>query len=99
MNFENLNTIFSLFLIAILFPIALLPIVSEAIKAVTIRDTIKELNLKLSIIFLAIITPALPDNIPHISPTTSLQKLETLSAFLISLTAVLAPLTFLELFA
>ena len=40
-------------------------------------------------------TPIDPDITPHISPNTSLQKDETLSAFFFNLTATLAHLTFL----
>ena len=47
----------------------------------------------------AIVTPADPDIIPHISPITSLQNDDTLAAFFLKLTAVLAPFIFLELIA
>ena len=35
-----------------------------------------------------ITAPAEPDTIPHISPTTSLQKLDTLSAFFFNLNKI-----------
>ena len=44
----------------------------------------------------AIAVPAAPDITPQISPITSQQKLDTLSAFFLNLTAILAPFTFLE---
>ena len=43
----------------------------------------------------ATITPAEPDIIPQISPITSLQNDDTLSAFFLNLTATSAPFTFL----
>ena len=50
----------------------------------------------LEAIFKAIIDPVEPETIPHISPTTSLQKLDTLSAFFLNRTATSAPFTRLE---
>lgn len=82
-----------------LFEIAFPPIVSEAIVAVTINPTNKMSKLYDSDIALVIVTPAEPDMIPHISPITSLQKDDTLSAFFLNNTAFLAPFIFLELIA
>ena len=44
----------------------------------------------------AIVVAAAPETIPQISPITSLQKLATLSAFFLNITAILAPFTLLE---
>ena len=54
-------------------------------------------NLKSNTNVAAIDVAAAPDMIPHTSPITSQQKLDTLSAFFLNLTAMLAPFTFLEL--
>ena len=60
-----------------------------------ISDTIIKFRLNLVDKITAIEALVEPLTIPHISPITSLQKLETFSAFFISFTANLAPLTFL----
>ena len=85
-----------LLFIAILLPTALPPIVIDATNAVIINDTIKRLKLNLFDIIIAIDTAVDPEIIPQISPITSLQKLDTFSAFLINFTASFAPLTFFE---
>lgn len=82
---------------AILFPSAFPPIVTDAIKAVTIREVKNGFHPKWEENAVAIITPADPETIPQISPITSLQNEETLSAFLMNFTAKALPFTFLEL--
>ena len=86
----------SLLFIAILFPIALPPIVIDATKAVMIKETNNKLISNLLDNTMAIDAEVEPLMIPHISPITSLQKLDTFSAFFINFTPNLAPLTFLE---
>ena len=61
-----------LLFIAILLPKALPPMVKAAIIAVTNKVTINILISKVLAKKVAIITPAEPDIIPHISPITSL---------------------------
>lgn len=86
---------FALF-IAMLFPHAFPPIVKAAIKLVTINVTNTGLSEYIVESEVAIVTPAPPDSMPHISPITSLQKLDTFEFILISFRAVFAPFTFLE---
>ena len=81
---------------AIALPKALPPIVNEAITAVVIKVTMKISTFKCLLKLAAMITPADPDIIPHISPITSLQKVETFSAFFLNKTATSAPFIFLE---
>lgn len=80
------------FLIAIFLPIALPPTVSEdtnpAINAPS--NAVSRLGL-FSRILKTIAAPIAPLIIPQISPTTSLQKLDALSAFFKSPTASFAP--------
>ena len=85
-----------LLLIAKLFPIAFPPIVIAAIIAATVIDVNNVLNLNWVTNIAAIVVPAAPDMIPHTSPITSQQKLETLSAFFLNLTAMFALLLFLN---
>ncbi len=94
-TFDDIVIIFVLFLIATPFPIALPPIVRAAIVAVTNNDTINRFISNFEAIEVATATPAVPDTIPQISPTTSLQIDDTLSEFLINLTAIFEPFTFL----
>lgn len=69
--------------IAIIFPIAFPAIVNEEIKAVNSADIIaKFVKLRLVANRYIIPLPIAPEIIPHISPITSLQKLDTFSAFL-----------------
>ena len=86
----------SLLFIAKLFPIAFPPIVKDATIAATVKLTNNKLKLKVLEIPTAIVVAAAPETIPQISPITSLQKLATLSAFFLNITAILAPFTFLE---
>ena len=95
-NLANLNKISFDLLIARSFPIALPPIVNEAIKLVKTRFTINTFIPYDSEIDSAMVIPAPPESIPHMSPMTSLQKLETLELFLIKKSAVFEPLTFLD---
>ena len=74
---------------------ALPPIVNAAIIAVITSVVINISKLFDDDNIAANATPADPDTIPHISPITSLQKLDAFSLFFINLTASLAPLTFL----
>lgn len=92
-------TILLLFLIAILLQNALPPIVKEAMIAVIIKPTQKICKLYIFDIVAVIVTPAEPDIIPHISPITSLQNDDTLSAFFLNDTAFFAPFIFLALIA
>lgn len=80
---------------AMLFPQALPPIVNEAIKLVRTRVIQKMSTSSLLANNMAIVEAAAPDNIPQMSPITSLQKLDTFEAFFISLMASLEPFTFL----
>ena len=84
---------------AILFDTAFPPIVSEAIIAVIISPTQKMSKLYVFDIVAVIVTPADPDMIPHMSPITSLQNDDTLSAFFLNDTAFFAPFIFFELIA
>ena len=85
-----------LLFIAKLFPIAFPPIVIEAIIAATTNPTISIFKLNVLDNIAVIVVPAAPEIIPHISPITSQQKLETLSELFLNFTAILAPFTFLE---
>ena len=80
---------------AILFPKAFPPIVKAAIKLVIISVTVNIFNFNFEAKSIPIVPAAVPDKIPHISPMTSLQKLDTLELFSISFNATRAPLTFL----
>ena len=78
------------------FPNALPPMVNADIIPVTIKTVAKEFNPNALAREEAIILPAVPEIIPQISHTTSLQKEDTLSEFFLNLTATSAPFTFLE---
>jgi hypothetical protein len=80
--------------LAIVFPIALPPTVREATNAL-IKNCILKFNPYAVVILRAIKALIAPLNTPAISPTTSAQKLDTLSELRISLIAVLEPLSFL----
>ena len=82
------NTIGTLKPIAKPLPIALPPIVIAAINPVMVSETIVAGKICIPLVSFAII--------PEISPTTSLQKLETWFAFRESQTASFAPETFLD---
>ena len=82
---EKLSIILLAFFIAIPLPIALPPIVNAAINAVIISIGIILSVFSFNTNIADIVAPQEPDIIPHISPITSLQKLETLSLFLINL--------------
>ena len=83
----------SLLLIAKLLPIALPPIVNDEMIAVIINP-VKSKSVWYFVTSIAhIVVPAAPDITPQISPITSQQKLDVLSALFLSLTAVLAPFT------
>ena len=84
---------------AILLHIAFPPMVREATTPVITSPTQNMSRLYVFEIVAVIVTPAEPDIIPHMSPITSLQNDDTLSAFFINDTAVLAPFIFLELIA
>lgn len=58
-----------------LLPIALPPIVRDAIVAATVREVIKGLKLKSLTKIAAIVVAAAPDIIPQMSPITSQQNL------------------------
>ena len=81
---------------AIPFPSAFPPIVIAEIIPVTTRIVIKELRWKVRAREDAIILPAVPEIIPQISPTTSLQNEDTLSEFFLNFTATSAPFILLE---
>ena len=83
-------------LIAKLLPMAFPPIVSEDIIAVNSKPVNNIFVLYLVIKMAAIVVPAAPDITPQTSPITSQQKLDTLSAFFLNFTAILAPFTLLE---
>lgn len=74
---------------------ALPPIVRADTIDVAKRDIIRKFIFSVLLKLLAIATQQAPDITPHISPITSLQKLDTLSVFFLNVTANLAPLTFL----
>ena len=79
--------------LAKVFPKALPPIVRAATRPDTTRE-IKTFSVDRSFIrFATIIADVLPDTIPEISPTTSLQILATFSAFFIRRSASAAPLS------
>ncbi len=78
---------------------ALPPIVREAISEVITSPTQKISKLYIFPIVEVMATPTVPDTMPQISPMTSLQKDDTLSAFFLKDTAFLAPLIFLALIA
>jgi hypothetical protein len=77
-------------LIAILLKKALPPIVKAAVKAVITSPVYNTLVFNFSDREVDIVTPAEPDTIPHISPITSLQNDDTLSAFFLNDTAFMA---------
>ncbi len=79
-----------------LFPRALPPMVKEAVIAAVIKLGSNGSIFILVETITAILAAAAPEMIPQISPITSQQKLETLSAFFFNLTAMFAPFTFLE---
>lgn len=79
-----------------LFPNAFPPIVKAATKDVTISVTISKFQENLDDKIIAIDEASAPLIIPQISPITSLQKLDSFSAFFINVTAKGAPLTFLD---
>ena len=87
----------ALLFMAIFLPKALPPMVSDDIKAVMMRVINSPLIFVILISNATIVTPALPDIIPQISPITSQQILDTLLAFLISFTPTLPPRTLLAL--
>ena len=80
------------------FPIAFPNTVKEATKAL-IKNCILKFKVKASVIFIEIKALIAPLKTPQISPITSAQKLETFAEFLINLTEVFAPPTFLEALA
>lgn len=82
---------------AIFLKMAFPPIVSEAIVAVIISPTQNMFRFSALDKEEAIVTPAEPEIIPHMSPMTSLQNDDTLAAFFLNDTAFLAPFIFLEL--
>ena len=84
---------------AILLKNAFPPIVNDAVIAVIINPMYSGLIFNLFDREEVIVTPAEPDIIPQISPITSLQKDDTLSAFFLNDTAFLAPFIFFELIA
>ena len=86
-----------LLFMAIFLPKALPPMVSDDIKAVMIRVINNPLIFVILISNATIVTPALPDIIPQISPIKSQQTLDTLLAFLISFTPTLPLRTLLAL--
>ena len=86
----------SLLFIAKLFPIAFPPMVNAAIIEAIVSPVNNKLNLYVSTKIAVIVVPAAPEIIPQTTPTTSQQKLDTLSEFFLNITAVDAPLTFLE---
>ena len=70
--------------------------VSPEVSAVTARDvTTIGRKLNAACICTTITAPVEPEMMPQMSPTTSLQKLDTLSAFRIRFRASLAPGVFL----
>lgn len=79
--------------------IAFPPIVNAAIMAVIISPIQNISRLYVFDMVAVIVTPAEPDMIPHMSPITSLQNDDTLSAFFLNDTAVFAPFIFFELIA
>ena len=85
----------SLWLIAIFLPIAFLPIVRDEIIEVNNKDRIKKFIFSAVLNLVDMAIQHAPDITPHISPITSLQKLDTLSVFCLNFTASFAPLTFL----
>ena len=86
----------SLLLIAKLLPIALPPIVNDEMIAVIINP-VKSKSVWYFVTKIAhIVVPAAPDITPQISPITSQQKLDVLSALFLNLTAVVAPFTLRE---
>ena len=93
--FDAINNMSLLLDMATPLPAAFPPIVNDAIKAVIHKVTGRTGILKVLAIESATVTPAEPEIIPQISPITSLQKDETLLAFFLNNTAVLAPFTFL----
>lgn len=95
-NFENTYSILFDLLIAKLLPTALPPIVKAAIKLVVIRLVNIKFIENFCDIAKAIVTPALPDKIPQMSPITSLQKLDTRELSLINLRAILEPFIFFD---
>ena len=78
---------------AAVFPKAFPPMVNAAIIAVISKLVINRFRWKEFAKMVDKATPAEPLIIPHISPITSLQKLDAFSLFLISFTAILAPRT------
>ena len=84
-----------LLLIAKVLPKAFPPIVKAAIRDVVTKVTTNILICVVVDIITDIIALADPEMIPQISPTTSLQKDDTLAAFLINSTAISEPFTFL----
>ena len=75
---------------------ALPPIVRADTVAVASSDIIRKFIFNTLLRLLEIATQQAPDMTPHISPMTSLQKLDTLSVFFLNVTASFAPFTFLE---
>ena len=67
-----------------------------ALRFMEVNGLNNKLKLNVFVRIAVIVVPAAPDIIPQISPITSQQKLDTLSAFFLNLTATSAPLTFLE---
>ena len=75
---------------------ALPPIVRADTVAVASSDIIRKFIFNTLLRLLDMATQHAPDMTPHISPITSLQKLDTLSVFFLNVTASFAPFTFLE---
>ena len=75
---------------------ALPPIVRADTIAVDSSDIIKKFIFNTLLKLVDMATQQAPDITPHISPMTSLQKLDTLSVFFLNVTASFAPFTFLE---
>ena len=76
-------------------PKALPPIVRAATIAAIVSPINNTFKWNSLAITTAIVVAAVPEIIPHTSPTTSQQKLDTLEAFFLNLTATSAPFSFL----
>lgn len=94
--FEKAYSILLALLIAKLLPKALPPMVKAAMRLVTNRLINSGLKEVMEVRERAMVTPAPPDKIPHISPITSLQNDETRALFFIKDKAVFDPRIFFE---
>ena len=90
----NFSKIKLLFCIAKPLPNAFPPMVQAAIKAVINRLVNNMFQWNVATKIVTIVTPVAPLIMPQISPMTSLQKLDTLLAFLIRRIARRAPFFF-----